>query len=49
MKTIRKNYVKPAITVIGVEPQQMICMSGDNLLYNCDKANEIDPNTGEFD
>lgn len=26
--TTKKKYVKPQITVIEVEPQQLICMSG---------------------
>ena len=49
MTTTKKNYVKPTITVIDVEPQQMICMSGDNLRYNCNEADEMDYYTGEFD
>lgn len=29
MTEIKKKYVKPQITVIEVEPQQMICVSGE--------------------
>lgn len=49
MTTTKKNYVRPAMMVIDVEPQQMICMSGDNLRYNCNEADELEPCTGEFD
>lgn len=47
MTTTKKNYVKPTITVIDVEPQQMICASG--IEYSRNKADEIDYYTGEFD
>ena len=47
MTTTRKNYEKPAITVINVEPQQMICTSG--IEYSRSEADEMDYYTGEFD
>ena len=47
MTTTKKNYVKLVITVIDVEPQQMICASG--IEYNRNKADELEPYTSEFD
>ena len=43
MTEIKKKYVKPQITVIEVEPQQMICMSGDpENGYPIDNGNPYD-------
>ena len=51
MTTIKKTYVKPEITVIEVEPQQMICTSGGEYrVSRCnDDGSDIDSYTGEFD
>ncbi|MBO5157306.1 MAG: hypothetical protein J6C05_09305 [Prevotella sp.] len=46
MTTIKKTYVKPEMAVIEVEPQQMICTSGE---YRVSPHNDIDSYTGEFD
>lgn len=46
MTEIKKKYVKPQITVIEVEPQQMICMSGEET-YSED-VNNMDTYNGEF-
>lgn len=52
MTAMKKIYVKPAIQVIEVEPQQMICMSGEEtLMYRRrkDDGNDIEPYSGGFD
>lgn len=41
MTTTKKNYVKPQMTVIEVDAQQMICMSTGG-----DTDSDIDPEDG---
>lgn len=49
MTTTKKNYVKPQITVIEVEPQQMICVSGeDTVTFSSKDADDMDTYNGEF-
>jgi len=43
MTTTKKNYVKPQITVIEVDMQQMICMSPGG---GGDTDSDIDPEDG---
>lgn len=41
----KKEYVKPKITVIEVEPQQIICASIDEKVYG---TNDLEEQNGEF-
>lgn len=50
MTAIKKTYVKPEMAVIEVEPQQMICTSGEyRVSPHNDDGSDIDSYTGEFD
>lgn len=49
MTEIKKKYVKPEITVIEVEPQQMICVSGEeNFIQDVDNNNNWQESDGPF-
>ena len=51
MTAMKNIYVKPAIQVIEVETQQMICMSGETRMYRRrrDDDNDIEPYSGGFE
>lgn len=48
MTMTKKIYLKPEVTVIEVEMQQMICVSGEET-FDRSAADNEDPFTDEFD
>lgn len=48
MTEIKKKYVKPQITVIEVDMQQMICMSGEGYEQNVNDNNNWQETDGPF-
>ncbi len=48
---MKREYNKPAVEIIEMETQQMICQSGDEMQYRLKKDDETewDEYTGEFE